>query len=197
LHHPFLIAWLQAKRAFTAYDSIQHQYNEGMSMLKDVPYNRHQALAYANKWAFQYNPKYYNFAKIGGDCTNFASQILYAGCGVMNYDRYGWYYVSLNRRSASWSSVEYLHKFLINNRGCGPVGEQVDLKDVQCGDIVQLSLKGHRFEHCPVIVGIKSPRSVDNIFVASHTNDVYYHPLSSYKYVNIRFIHIKGARQRC
>ncbi|MCL1918681.1 MAG: amidase domain-containing protein [Peptococcaceae bacterium] len=164
-------------------------------MLISVPYNREQALAYANKWALHYNPRYYNFAKIGGDCTNFASQILYAGCGVMNHDPYGWYYANVNRRSASWCSVEYLYKFLINNRGCGPMGEEVDLRDIQCGDLVQLSLKGQRFEHCPVVVGVQGPRSLASIFVASHTRDVYYEPLSNYKWADIRFVHITGAKK--
>lgn len=164
-------------------------------MLIDVPYNRDQALAYANKWVFQYNPRYYNFSKIGGDCTNFASQILYAGCGIMNHDTNGWYYINVNRRSPSWSGVEFLYNFLINNRGCGPSGEQVDLKDLKCGDLVQLSLKGHRFEHCPVVVDIKRPLSFANIFVSTHSRDTHYYPLSNYKWVDIRYVHIKGAKK--
>ena len=37
-------------------------------------YDRGKAVAYAHKWAFGRNPAYYNFDKIGGDCTNFTSQ---------------------------------------------------------------------------------------------------------------------------
>ena len=33
---------------------------------------------YARKWAFSRNPAYYDFENIGGDCTNFVSQCLYA-----------------------------------------------------------------------------------------------------------------------
>ena len=54
-------------------------------MLIRVPYNRAAAVAYAEKWAFSRNPEYYDFHGIGGDCTNFVSQCIYAGCGVMNY----------------------------------------------------------------------------------------------------------------
>ncbi|MBQ3571404.1 MAG: amidase domain-containing protein, partial [Clostridia bacterium] len=42
-------------------------------------YNRQNAVEYAKKWALKRNPKYYNFDNIGGDCTSFASQCLFAG----------------------------------------------------------------------------------------------------------------------
>jgi len=35
-----------------------------------LPYNRVKAVEYAHKWAFGRNPKYFNFDKLGGDCTN-------------------------------------------------------------------------------------------------------------------------------
>ena len=59
-------------------------------------YNRERAVEYAHKWAFSRNPRYYDFQNIGGDCTNFASQVIYAGCGEMNYTpTFGWYYIIL------------------------------------------------------------------------------------------------------
>ena len=45
------------------------------------PYDRQAAVAYAHRWAYLRNPAFYNFDKLGGDCTNFASQCLYAGAG--------------------------------------------------------------------------------------------------------------------
>ncbi|MBR4879641.1 MAG: amidase domain-containing protein, partial [Clostridia bacterium] len=57
-----------------------------------IPYNRLAAVRYARKWALSRNPMYYNFDETGGDCTNFASQCIYAGAGVMNFGPlYGWY----------------------------------------------------------------------------------------------------------
>ena len=50
-----------------------------MSSMKIIDYNRRAAVAYARRWAFARNPKYYNFDKLGGDCTNFASQCIYGG----------------------------------------------------------------------------------------------------------------------
>ena len=42
-----------------------------------MEYNRANAVAYAKKWAYGRNPKYYDFSDLGGDCTNFASQCIY------------------------------------------------------------------------------------------------------------------------
>ena len=48
-------------------------------------YDRSAVFNYAKKWAFGRNPDYYSFNKLGGDCTNFASQCIYAGAKVMNF----------------------------------------------------------------------------------------------------------------
>lgn len=42
-------------------------------------FNVSEACNYAEKFALNYNPKYKSFSGIGGDCTNFMSQILHAG----------------------------------------------------------------------------------------------------------------------
>lgn len=84
-----------------------------------MEYNRANAVAYAKKWAYGRNPKYYDFSDLGGDCTNFASQCIYAGSGVMNYTpTYGWYYISVNNRAPAWTGVDELYRFLTTNRRC-------------------------------------------------------------------------------
>ena len=94
--------------------------------MRQIPYNRETAVAYARRWAMARNPSYYDFEKIGGDCTNFASQCIFAGAKVMNYTKVlGWYYRSSNDRTASWSGVEYLYKFLVNNSSVGPYAREV------------------------------------------------------------------------
>ena len=86
-----------------------------------MPYNREAAAAYAHKWAYGFNPDFYNFDDIGGDCTNFASQCLYAGGLEMNYTPvFGWYYRSVNDRAPAWTGVNELYDFLVNNKGIGP-----------------------------------------------------------------------------
>ena len=55
--------------------------------MKILNYDRKQAIKYAKAWAYFRNPNYYNFDNIGGDCTNYISQCIYAGCRVMNYEK--------------------------------------------------------------------------------------------------------------
>ena len=61
-------------------------------------YDRPAAVAYAHRWAYGRNPRYYDYERVGGDCTSFASQCLYAGAGIMNFTRdLGWYYLDPER----------------------------------------------------------------------------------------------------
>ncbi|MBZ4669835.1 MAG: amidase [Oscillospiraceae bacterium] len=160
--------------------------------LKNVEYNRTAAVEYALKWALSRNPRYYDFDSIGGDCTNFVSQSLYSGAKVMNYTpELGWYYNSLNDRAPAWSSVKYLHKFLISNKGAGPYGIETDRSKVLPGDIVQMAIEGEEFGHSAVIDKIENGK----IYVSAHTYDSRNRPLSSYSYSKIRFIHILGVRK--
>lgn len=55
-----------------------------MKKLLEFPYNREAAVKYAVEWAYRRNQEYYDFEQIGGDCTNFVSQCILAGTGVMN-----------------------------------------------------------------------------------------------------------------
>lgn len=154
-------------------------------------YNRDKAVAYAKQWAYSRNPEFYDFQELGGDCTNFASQVIYAGCGVMNYTPiYGWYYISLNNRSPSWTGVNQLYTFLTTNTAEGPRGKVVDLSEIEKGDIIQLDFNGDgSFDHTPVVVdaGAGTP---ETILVAAHTNDAAWRPLSSYNYAAYRPIKI-------
>lgn len=89
--------------------------------MKTFEYDRRAAFEYARMWAFRRNPRYYNFDGIGGDCTNFASQCIYAGAAVMNFTpTFGWYYIDINNRAPAWTGVEYLYNFLTDNEGEGP-----------------------------------------------------------------------------
>ena len=153
-------------------------------------YNRDAAVSYARKWAYSRNRLYFDFEKIGGDCTNFASQCIYAGSKIMNYTPVtGWYYRSVSDRSASWTGVEYLFKFLTNNKSVGPYARIVSRNEVLPGDIVQLGSYRGGFYHSPVIVAVEP-----TILMAAHTYDVLDRPLDSYEYEMARFLHIDGVR---
>ena len=53
--------------------------------MKLVKYDRRLAVNYAKKWALSRNPKYYDYDNLGGDCTNFISQCIYAGAKDRRY----------------------------------------------------------------------------------------------------------------
>jgi hypothetical protein len=160
------------------------------------PYDRDKVLQYAHKWAYGRNPAYYDFENLGGDCTNFASQCIFAGSGIMNYTyTYGWYYINAYNRTASWTGVNYLYQFLVNNKGPGPFAEEVDAADAELGDIAQISFSDSKlFDHSTVIVKMPEDKTKDGILVAAHTFDTDYYRLMDFEPVYIRFLHIVGVR---
>lgn len=163
---------------------------------REFLYDREKALIYAHRWAYDRNPLYFDFENLGGDCTNFVSQAVFAGSGIMNYTpEFGWYYIDANSRAPSWTGVNFLYSFLTRNTGPGPFGEQVDTRDIQTGDIAQLSFVGNGFfNHSLIIVHTGNILGIGNILVATHTDDQDYYPLINYSWKDIRFIHIKGVR---
>lgn len=167
-------------------------------MVQLIPYNRRAAVDYAHKWAFSRNPAYYDFSPLGGDCTNFASQYLYAGVGVMNFTpEFGWYYIDAEQRSPAWTGVPFFWDFMTRQeRTVGPFGISVPLSLLRPGDFIQLRFEtsGEVFAHTPVVVSVGFPPRPDNILVAAHSNDADNRPLDSYeKVVEMRYLHILGA----
>ena len=157
-------------------------------------YDREAAVAYAEKWAYGRNPKYYDFSDLGGDCTNIASQCIYAGSGVMNYTPvYGWYYISVNNRAPAWTGVNELYRFLVNNSGPGPRAVLTGLGGIEKGDVIQLRLNSeNKFDHTPVVTD-PGERTPETIIVAAHSIDSKCRPLSSYNYRELRPLHITGV----
>ena len=154
-------------------------------------YDREKAVAYAHKWAFGRNPDFYDFSKIGGDCTNFASQVVYAGYGEMNDTPvYGWYYYDLNDRAPAWTGVNELYRFLTTNQGLGPKAVETTIKGIEPGDLVQLDFEGDGiYDHTPVIVDV-GDHTLDTVLVAAHSKDADNRPLSTYPFARLRFLHI-------
>lgn len=162
--------------------------------MKIKKYDRKSVVKYAKKWAYDRNPKYYDFEHIGGDCTSFTSQCIYAGSNIMNYSQNGWYYKNGNNKTPSWSGVEFLFQFLTTNKELGPYGRKVSKEEVEIGDIAQLSFNGTSFGHSLVIVEVKKPINLDNILIATHSFNTFGKQISKYNFEKIRFIHIDGVR---
>ena len=163
-----------------------------MRFLQD--YDRKAAVQYAHRWAYGRNPAFYDYEHLGGDCTNFASQCIFAGSGIMNFTpTFGWYYIDANEKAPAWTGVPYLYNFLTRREfSPGPVAEVGRLEDMRPGDIVQLSFKVNEFLHCPGGVAVGSTPTRDNTLVAAHCYDADNRPLSTYEFRQIRFLHITG-----
>ena len=160
-------------------------------MILEKEYVRERAVMYARKYALVRNPLFYSFAGIGGNCTNFVSQCVLAGSCVMNFTPvYGWYYLSTNRRSASWTGVDYFYNFMIYNEGVGPYGRDATVEEAMIGDIIQLQNDDGVFYHTLIISKIEN----GEIYICANSNDALDRPLSSYNYASFRVIHIMGVR---
>jgi hypothetical protein len=160
-----------------------------MIVIKD--YDRARVLEYAHKWALSRNPVFIDYMGIGGDCTNFISQCVLAGCRHMNYTpTFGWYYISNTDRAPAWTGVPFFYNFIIANKGVGPFAVDAKAADMEIGDIIQLGRRDGTFYHTLAVTG-SGRRS---LLVSTHTDDSLDRPLNTYSYQRIRYIHILGAR---
>ena len=168
-------------------------------MLVTMDYRRERAVEYAERWAFSRNPLFENYTGIGGDCTNFVSQAIYAASCVMNYTPiFGWYYISPTDRAAAWTGVEYFYNFMTSNTGVGPYARETDAGGLLPGDIIQLARMGVgnageencTFYHSLLVTGADE----NGYLVAAHSDDAFNRPLSTYRYNSARFLHIEGVR---
>lgn len=160
-------------------------------MLVVKPYLRENAVKYARKFAFAQNPYFASFAGIGGNCTNFVSQAIFAGSCQMNYTpTFGWYYISLDQRSPSWTGVEFFYNFMTRNGGIGPFGRDATLDELEIGDVIQLGRTNEGYYHTLLVVGFDGADTL----VAAQTDDALDRPLASYNNDYARYIKILGVR---
>lgn len=160
-------------------------------MLRIYPYNRLRAAAYAEAWALAPNPLFHHFGGLGGDCTNFVSQCILAGAGVMNEtETFGWYYHTLSDRAPAWTGVDFLCNFLTENTGPGPFASLAAPDALEPGDVIQLGRADGTFYHT---LAVTSHTGRDYL-VCAHSFDVKNRRLSAYHYEAARFLHIEGYR---
>ncbi|MCP4746199.1 MAG: amidase domain-containing protein [Desulfobacteraceae bacterium] len=153
-------------------------------------YDRSDAVSYAHTWAHGRNSAYGDFSSMGGDCTNFCSQVIRAGGAPMDSGgSYIWYYYGYSNRAPSWTGVNQLYSYLAGNSYTGPVGSLTSTSGVQTGDIIQLDFDGdNSYDHSVVVVY----KSGSYIKIAAHTTDRDNYPLSYYSWNKIRYIRIDG-----
>ncbi|MCX7884233.1 MAG: amidase domain-containing protein [Caloramator sp.] len=151
-----------------------------------VKYDRKKAVEYADKYCganfyiedgYKYNKKYRNFADLGGDCANFASQVLSdkeAGGIKMGG---GWLYRN-GEASASWVNAGFFTYHMLYSGKAKLISKGKYSKVVNSvqylspGDIISYQRKND-------IVHVSIVTAIDSIgvpLVNSHTNDRYHVP---------------------
>lgn len=109
-------------------------------------YNINGAVLYALEYALKINPRYWDYEKWGGDCTNFISQCLHAGEIPFDQEgkdiRYHWYWYSDSKRTPSWTAASQLQYYMKNNNAkdisIGLKAHATTQDDILRGDIIQL-----------------------------------------------------------
>ncbi|MCY0877814.1 MAG: amidase domain-containing protein [Firmicutes bacterium] len=155
--------------------------------------NRQQAVNYANQYCGNapgcgndghYNSAYRNYNGIGGDCTNWISQVLHAGgfpmTSVWRYDQ------TTDEGSDAWANARNLAEFLKSSgratlfsvgsyeavtrpTASWPYGA---IETLEPGDLISYQEHGH-IVHTAVVVGY-DPKGV--VLTNAHTNDRYHVP---------------------
>lgn len=170
--------WIVTKEWYTdpfadslSLDNIKTEDNKAFIMIqekKEIKMNERRAGAveYADMYCgasddseyyFMYNKKYRNYNPLGGDCANFASQVLYEGgkfkkTGSWNYDKDG---------SHAWLNAQGFKDYLIySGRGSliahGTYDKVLKLSyKLLPGDIVAYEKKG-KVVHVSVVTGADS-----------------------------------------
>lgn len=166
---------------------------------KRPTYNREKAVAYADKYCgaawgssnnFKYNKKYKDFNGVGGDCTNFVSQVLgdkeaggipTDGAWRCEYSKYG-----NSQGTSAWVNADGLKNYLVYS-GKGRVVKKGTFKELTAAtpenpggavdklmlaDLVCYEKKGN-IDHFAVVTGRDSH---GYLLINSHTTDRYHVP---------------------
>lgn len=159
-------------------------------------YDRVGARNYAATWVEGFNPNFYNYTDVGGDCTNFVSQAIRQG-GIAFTGRafnpgYGsWYYygkdVGYWGRSRTWTHAHYFRQHFGDVNGTGAkrsyqmrkydatqlINSSVEwgnlFNNAGAGDVVQYTRKSDGQTIHSQIIHRKSTEDGRKISMAQHT----------------------------
>lgn len=168
-----------------------------VAQLRTVYFDRVGAVAYAQKWWSGFNPKYRNFQQVfglpfynAGDCTNYASQILYEGGQWAMVGDYGsrtsdlaWWYnfdptipisAFADTQTYTWAAAVNFWRFLSKNPSrATPVNRSALLEP---GDVVQVDFgKGEGVSHTMIVTYRRTDDGM--IYLIGHTNPHYLLPI--------------------
>ncbi|MGN0514249.1 MAG: amidase domain-containing protein [Lachnospiraceae bacterium] len=146
-------------------------------------YNTSAATNYALTYALTPNTSYADFTNIGGDCTNFISQCLYAGGKNMHYGAAYtgdcWYYTTSTNRSSTWTGAAEFRSYVLSSNSQLGMSTS-DWNNVSNGDIIQM-LSSDSAYHSLIITGVAySSYGRSDLLVCAHTTNRRHVSLNSY-----------------
>ena len=166
-------------------------------------YDRQAAAAYADRYVDERNDAWPDYAGSGGNCQNFATQVLLAGGIPM--DIYGdavwkWYSDEVSNspgaqgRSSSWTGVNQFVEYAAANTGYGLVAEtEAPYFSGEPGDLLHMGIDGD-WGHTVVIASAvtNGQGEVVDYLVDSNTGNLRNYPASLYGYPEIILTRIGG-----
>ena len=171
----------------------------------DYEYDRKKAKEYASKWVNKRNLDVWEkYDEWGGNCQNFASQVLYSGGIPMDtignqYEQWKHYGAEVNEtnskngRSFSWTVAPFFYQYASENTGYGLCATtNVNYYYAESGDILQISYN-NEIKHTTVVLDRLSKNSeLVDIIVNSNTNDYENFPISAFGVTKKILIKIDG-----
>lgn len=159
--------------------NITEQDNENSELLSITKpraytgYLPNVAVKYATNHVHSPNSNYADFTNIGGDCTNFVSQALYAG-GIKqvsgsNLGQNGWFYNTSSQRSATWTGAHEFGNFWRSR--VGVISKRYKSEIIQFaspGDVIQYKEYGTGLRYHSVMVTSKLS---NDILIAQRTDN--------------------------
>ncbi|SKC79608.1 amidase domain-containing protein [Maledivibacter halophilus] len=158
----------------------QYILNQKKSNLTNLNKRRIEAVKYADRYCgaaadeeygFNYNKKYKNYNPLGGDCANFASQILYEGGKFRQTNTWKYY----KGGSKAWVNAQSFKDYMLYSNRASKIAygtyEQVYKASFKLlpGDFIAYVKKG-KVTHISVVTGADSKGYA---YVHSHNTDRY------------------------
>ena len=180
-------------------ENLSKQNYYALRVIASQHYNRARAVQYADKYCgaawgsgndYKYNKTYVDYNGIGGDCTNFASQVIgdKEGGGLKQDGTWRYNYSKFGNGSGStaWANADGLKEYLLYS-GKGAIIKRGNFKELtapapeypngmvsrlQVGDLICYAKK-EDIDHFAVVTGFDSQGYP---LVNSHTTDRYHVP---------------------
>lgn len=202
------------KKIAATEDGLSPSVNYDKALVDSKKYRRARAVEYANKYAgtawgagnnHRYNRKYADYSGQGGDCTNFASQVIgddEEGGGLPKTG--GWRYFANKGGSEAWIRTDSFYHFLVYS-GYGKLLARGHFQDIvtpsakhpqgaisriEPGDLIGYIISGSDVDHFSIVVGFDD---YGYPLVNSHSADRYRVPfdLGWDQHTKYLLVHIK------